>query len=564
MARRVKMALNAVNKLRQHPALFLCLFILMYTIVFSYIAILKNDAFSSTAWDLGIYEQVIWSTTNTGRLFWYTPEVLINPSCNFLGIHFSPILFIVVPIYAVYQSTETLLVLQASVIALAAIPLYKLALLESKSARQALALSLIYLAYPPIASMNVNDFHVQAFLPLFLFFAFYYFRKEEWAKYFLFIVLASMVMEIVPLIVVFFGFYGLWVNRKKLSQARGAFHLNRLLTNKSVTYSVATIALGAAWFVLARTVTSAINPTAQPNPNWASFGDPIHNLPGLLFNVLVNPLKTINAIVTPVDPKAIFLFGLFAPLAFLSFLSPPSLLIGAPWFLIAFLSNYSPYYSALGHQYVAFVAPFIFVSAIYGVKRLSAVKDYFASSERFARVHNKIAKIRYGRTIMIICLVLVISFSYFAVLDIHVSLPVVTEHDHVLEVFVGLIPSNASVLTQNDLLPHLSRRLYVYAPLPTPTGNLSSDIAFDYIFVDTTSGWYVDSLKQLVDNLTDPQNRTFGIQYSSDGVLLLKKGYTGPTINPFEDYLISLHYQGIVMQTRIKQPAKTVSMKWAR
>jgi uncharacterized membrane protein len=363
----------------------------MYTIVFSYVSILKHDAFESSAWDLGIYEQVIWSTTNTGRIFWYTAEILITPTCNFFGVHFSPILFLVVPIYAIYQSTETLLILQASVLAVAAIPLYKLALYESKSARQALAFSLIYLAYPPVSSMNVIDFHVQAFLPFFFFSAFYYFRKEEWVKYFLFVVLALMVIEIVPLIVVFFGLYGLWVNRKKLSHISDAFHLKRLSVNKSIICSIATIALGVAWFVLARTVISAVNPTAQPHPNWASFGDPIHDLPGLLFNVLTNPIKTINAIVTPVEPKAIFLFGLFAPLAFLSFLSPPSLLIGAPWFIIAFLSNYEPYYAALGHQYVVFVAPFIFISAIYGVKRLGTIKNYLVSSKRFKRVSSKIS-----------------------------------------------------------------------------------------------------------------------------------------------------------------------------
>jgi uncharacterized membrane protein len=524
------MGLSVISKLRRHPFLFLCAFILMYIIVFSYVSILKHDAFESSAWDLGIYEQIIWSTTNTGRIFWYTAEILITPSCNFLGVHFSPILFLVVPIYALYQSTETLLILQSSVLALAAIPLYKLVLHESKSVKQALAFSLIYLAYPPISSMNVNDFHVQAFLPLFFFFAFYYFRKEEWVKYFFFVVLALMVIEIVPLIVVFFGLYGLWVNRKKLSRISDAFHLKRLSANKSMICSIATIALGVAWFVLAKTVTSAVNPTAQPNPNWASFGDPVHDLPGLLFNVLTNPIKTINAIVTPVEPKAIFLFGLFAPLAFLSFLSPPSLLIGAPWFIIAFLSNYSTYYSALGHQYVAFVAPFIFISAIYGVKRLGAVKNYLVSSRRFKSVSTKITKFQYWKVMLTICLFFVIMFPYVVILNIHASLSVVTKHDETLEVFVSLIPSNASVLTQNDLFPHISRRLYVYAPVPNATGNLPTNIAPDYIFVDITSGWYTPSLSNLVNNVT--MEGSFGIQYASDGILLLKKGYIGKTIDP--------------------------------
>ena len=527
------MGLSVISKLRQHPFLFLCACILVYIAVFSYVSILKHDAFESSGWDLGIYEQVIWSTTNTGRVFWYSIEVFVNPYCNFFGLHFSPILFLVVPIYAIYQSTATLLILQASVLAVAAIPLYKFVLYENKSVRQALAFSLIYLIYPPLNSMNYFDFHVQAFLPLFFFSAFYCFRKEEWVKYFLFIVLALMVIEIVPLIVVFFGLYGLWVNRKKLSHISDAFHLKWLLANKGVICSIATIALGVAWFVLARAVTSAVNPTAQPHPNWANFGDPVHDLPGLLFNVLTNPIKTINAIVTPVGPKAIFLFGLFAPLAFLSFLSPPSLLIGAPWFIIAFLSDYEAYYVALGHQYVVFVAPFIFISAIYGVKRLGAIKNYLVSNKRFKSVSSKIIKFRYRKAMLIICLSFVVAFSYIVVLNIHVSLPVVTRHDEALEVFVRLIPSNASVLTQNNLLPHVSRRLYVYAPVPDAVGSLPTNIAPDYIFVDTTSGWYTPSLRNFVINVTS--EGSYGIQYAFDNILLLKKGYMGETIDPIRN-----------------------------
>jgi len=494
------------------------------------VSILKHDAFESSAWDLGIYEQIIWSTTNTGRIFWYTVEIFVNPSCNFFGLHFSPILFLVAPIYAIYQSTETLLILQASVLALAAIPLYKLALYESKSASQALAFSLIYLGYPPLNSMNYFDFHVQAFLPLLFFFAFYYFRKEEWTKYFVFIVLALMVIEVVPLIVVCFGFYGLWINRMKLSHITDAFHLRQLLTNKSVIYSIATITLGVAWFVLARTVTSAVNPTAPPNPNWSDLGNPTQDLPGFLFNMLTNPFKTVEIIVTPVGPKATYIFGLFAPLLFLPLLSPPSLIIGAPWFIIAFLSNYEPYYSALGFQYVAFVTPFIFISAIYGIKRLGIIKNYLVSSKRFRSVSSKIAKFQYAKAMLIICLFFVIAFPYIVVLDIHARLPVVTKHDKALEVFVRLIPSNASVLTQNDLLPHVCRRLYIYAPLPTATGTFPANITFEYIFVDVTSTWYTPFLDNFVSNVI--LKGSFEIQYASDGILLLKKGYIGAIIDP--------------------------------
>ena len=138
------MVLNAFASSRRNPTLYLIVLILLYIIVLSYLSILKHNAFMSTAWDLGIYEQVLWSTANTGRVFWYTPEILINPSCNFFGIHFSPFLFVILPVYYVFQSTETLLVLQVSFLALGAVPLYKIAKHENLTSKQALVFVSLY------------------------------------------------------------------------------------------------------------------------------------------------------------------------------------------------------------------------------------------------------------------------------------------------------------------------------------------------------------------------------------------------------------------------------------
>ena len=75
-----RMVLKAFASLRRNPTLYLIVPIILYIVALSYLSILKHNAFMSTAWDLGIYEQVIWSTANTGRVFWYTPEILINES----------------------------------------------------------------------------------------------------------------------------------------------------------------------------------------------------------------------------------------------------------------------------------------------------------------------------------------------------------------------------------------------------------------------------------------------------------------------------------------------------
>jgi len=494
----------------------------------------------STAWDLGIYEQVLWSTANTGRVFWYTPEILINPSCNFFGIHFSPFLFVILPVYYVFQSTETLLVLQVSFLALGAVPLYKIAKHENLTSKQALVFVSLYLTYLPIYGMIFFDFHVQAFLPFLFFFSLYYFKKEEWGKYLLFIILSLMVIEFVPLIVIFFGIYGLWVDRKEILESFRSFHLKFLFRRRTIL-SIVTVILGIVWFVAATRVISTVNPSAPPWPN-SDLGDPVHDLPGFVWNVVSNPLKTLQVIFSPLDQKILYIFGLFAPVAFLSFLDLPSLMIGFPWFLAAFLSNYPPYYAAIGYQYIAFVAPFIFVSAIYGFRRLSTANSFSVVNANLNVVMSKILKTSHWRAFVVVLLALIMSVSYVAVVDVNVSLPVVTEHERLLEAFTKLIPLDASILTQNNVFPHLSRRLYAYGG---GNLNLTSNLRLEYAIIDSTSPWCDDLLMNLILNLM--RDRSFAVQYAADGIWLFKSDYRGDVTYPVENgVFVNFYNQGVL------------------
>jgi len=62
--------------------------IIAYAAVFSYFTILKYCAFRSYAWDLGIFNQSLWTTLNEGRLFRHTLELFLNPSGSFFAVHF--------------------------------------------------------------------------------------------------------------------------------------------------------------------------------------------------------------------------------------------------------------------------------------------------------------------------------------------------------------------------------------------------------------------------------------------------------------------------------------------
>ena len=76
---------------------FLFLAVFIYIIFLSTITILKHQAFMSSGFDLGLFNQAFWTTTNEGMLFYETADLSFNPGGSFLGVHFSPILFILLP-----------------------------------------------------------------------------------------------------------------------------------------------------------------------------------------------------------------------------------------------------------------------------------------------------------------------------------------------------------------------------------------------------------------------------------------------------------------------------------
>ena len=66
-----------ILKKKYENTLYLC--VIIYTSIFTYHTYLKHLSFSSFAWDLGIFNQLIYSSVFEGKLFYYTPELYMNP-----------------------------------------------------------------------------------------------------------------------------------------------------------------------------------------------------------------------------------------------------------------------------------------------------------------------------------------------------------------------------------------------------------------------------------------------------------------------------------------------------
>lgn len=125
-------------------------------------SVLIHRSFHSNGWDLGLIDQVIWNTAH-GRWFHYSFRDI-----SFAGDHWEPFLLALVPLKWAGTGPDALLVMQAVVLAAAAIPLY--AAVRAMTGRgAACAVACAYLLGLGPARVVSFDFHVEAFAPLFAF-----------------------------------------------------------------------------------------------------------------------------------------------------------------------------------------------------------------------------------------------------------------------------------------------------------------------------------------------------------------------------------------------------------
>ena len=83
-------------------------------------SIFRHDRFGSNAYDLGLYDQIVWGLQPVRRR---RPNT-ISGAQTLIGGHFQPLLFLLAPVYWVWADPRALLGVQALLLASASLPLY--------------------------------------------------------------------------------------------------------------------------------------------------------------------------------------------------------------------------------------------------------------------------------------------------------------------------------------------------------------------------------------------------------------------------------------------------------
>jgi uncharacterized membrane protein len=395
----------------------------IYFVLYSILAVLRHRSYHSFGFDLGLFDQVLWNTTQ-GRLFESTMSQANPVPHSLLGDHFSPALGLIAPFYYLYPHPETLLVAQTLALALGAWPVYLLARLKLPSGYPLLWV-LVYFLFIPLAYINLDDFHEVALAVAPLGFALYFLERERKVWFLAFLLFTLLVKEEMGLVGAGFGAYAL-IGKRDWKFGLGTLVGSLAAFEVSVQYVIPYFAGG--------------NRYPYIGIRYADVGgSPL----GILQTLVTNPLRIVHALLQP--KKVFFVVAIFGPVLGLSAIAGWASLILLPTLGYLLLSNYEPQFSFTS-QYSAPLIPLVIGTAIIGMARLS--KSIQAPAAAAVLVSSLLFSWAFGD----------LPFSRkFDPSSFQAQSRYAAFLPHLAQ-----IPPDARVSAENGFTSHLSERRYIY------------------------------------------------------------------------------------------------------
>lgn len=161
-------------------------------------------SFGSPNFDMGLFSQMFHYMKTTGRMLNTSErDHLMSHMC----VHISPMFYTILPFYMLVSSPVTLEIMQAVVIAIAVIPLCRLAECKGMSRRAVLIICIIYCFYPVMSGGCFYDIHENMFLPVLIFTFLLYMEKDNMTVMLISAILICLVKEDAPVFLMFMALY---------------------------------------------------------------------------------------------------------------------------------------------------------------------------------------------------------------------------------------------------------------------------------------------------------------------------------------------------------------------
>jgi uncharacterized membrane protein len=371
------------------------------------------------SYDIGLYDQGVWLLSR-----FKAPFVTLMGR-NLLGDHASFVLLLLIPLYWLGGGTETLLVVQAVVIASGAIPVYFFARRVLRSEGLAVLMVVAWLANPAVNGTNFENFHPDSFLALFLPMALYAALSKKWRLYVVAVVLCLLVKEDVVLVLAPMGTM-LWLRGER---RRGV---------ATVVASVGATVIGM--FVVMKSL------IGEPTRN--GWRIPYGGITGLMKESVLHPVTLLKYLGS--DGRLSYLWQLGAPMAFVFLLAPEVAMVSILVVLSNMVSTFWYQHSIMYH-YSLVVIPGLLFAVMVAASRM-----------------------KWSPRVFVVCVVAatsVLTSLRWSPLPVSANARIVWRSDNPIAVagreIIKKIPDGAMVSASDPLIPHIAHRTTIYM-FPNP------------------------------------------------------------------------------------------------
>jgi uncharacterized membrane protein len=544
------------------PWIWLGLAVGIYFAVSLGLSWLRAIDLTTTTWDMGIYQQALWSTSH-GRPFWEAADAETGSYGSLLQVHSVFLLYLLVPLYAASPTEWTLFAVQSAVVALAAVPLFLLGRDLTGSGRWGLVAAVVYLAWAPVLSANLYDFHAEAFLPIELFAFVLLWSRSRYAWGFAVALVAFSTFEFAPILLFFAGVFFLLPDRGQwqagLGRLRSAgplvrvdrylsVELRRFLGQRRVVASLALLGACVVAYVFLLLLRE------QFLASW--FGFP--PFPSTSSGYVVGATPTAvglswSNLSGGFSMKIFAWLVFFALLGFVPFLAPRALVISVPWAAFSLFSG-NLNYVTFGFQYGFIEAASLLVAFTYGLvpihrwlsrRQAAAVPQVPEPESRGSRVKWGASRPRrsHAATYVVVGLVVLVGVNIAATpidpfLDniglgsaYRISISGAAGFANAQDVAAWVTPG-ASVVASDDLFPLVANDVNAYSflwmsdpglELPFNATNLPSFVLIAEPSAHALPPWLTATLY----NASDYGVRAVAWTSPADTVLLFERGFLG-------------------------------------
>jgi len=362
-----------------------------------------------------------------------------NVPLSHFAVHFSPIYYLILPVYMIFRSPESLLVIQAAAVAAGAFPLALIAKKSGLSGTRALLIVLAYLFYPALTGGLFFDFHEKKFLPVLILWLMYFIISDDsrvLRKYILIYIFAALVLMVKEdsfLYVFCIALYMISIKKD------GKYIKNNILHGAVIA------ALSVGYFIFAAYYIDAygLGVMTWRFDLFLRIGE--DGFAAMIINVVKSPALFLASLLS-VPEKLEFIFYMFIPLCFLPFISRRLnfIILIAPMLILNLATDYIYQYN-INFQYTYGITPLLF----------------FLAAQNLSKINIKhITKL----CVMMACfsIVLFTSKNFNRFHSYHFVYNNFKDDFIEAAEMIKQIPMDASVSAGNFIAPHLIKREIVY------------------------------------------------------------------------------------------------------